>query len=201
MSLRASESSEILSIEHTINGDRGTFTGVVTTAGLPQKGTFESSSMDTFEGTFLDGAFHGVGTYTFAALEKGVYAGDFAFCSPHGSGKQTWSNGNVYDGDWARGEQHGGGVYEWRNGNRYDGEWARGKMHGAGTWQGANGNKYVGEWAGGRHHGRGTYTWAASQNVYCGDWSCGEMHGAGKLILGNGKVAHSGLWNKDKPVR
>ena len=60
-----------------------------------------------YEGEFLNGNFHGYGTYWF-------------------------TSGDKYEGELAHGKQHGKGIYTWADGRYYDGTFKGHKMHGMG---------------------------------------------------------------------
>jgi len=78
-------------------------------------------SGDIYEGGFVDGHFHGQGTY-------------------------TYSNGSSYVGEWKDGKHNGQGTYTDSNGSSYVGEWKDGKSHGQGISINVNGVSWTGEW-------------------------------------------------------
>ena len=51
-----------------------------------------------YEGQYLNGKFHGQGTYTWA--DGNTYAGEWKNNKRHGQGTNTWSDGTVKKGIW-----------------------------------------------------------------------------------------------------
>ena len=86
------------------------------------------SDGSVYEGDFLEGKFHGQGTYTFA-------------------------NGDYYTGAWENSKRNGYGIYQWTDGTRYEGQFLDGKRHGQGTLTYANGAVESGLWENGDFKG------------------------------------------------
>jgi hypothetical protein len=104
-------SGEQLTLELTINGDKGSFEGLGK-AGAPIQGKFTWTSGDqkgnVYEGSFAHDTCDGLGTYTFPGGQKHI--GTFKDGKPEGFGTCTWPEGRKYTGDYKDGKRHGLGT-------------------------------------------------------------------------------------------
>ena len=173
-----------------------------------------SDGSSTYEGTLLDGTFHGQGKLTFQS--GAFYEGQFSFGKKHGQGLCKYNSRAIYCGEWINDKRNGQGVYKlpsgdeyrggWKDnekygqgkyiylsvdGGVYTGEWKHDKKHGYGTYQYSNGDSYTGYWLMGKKSGTGKYTYASGE-VYEGEWSGNVMHGQGKFSDEKGAIAYEG---------
>lgn len=141
---------------------------------------------------------------------EGLFVRDLDAPTYSGSGKLTWSNGDVFEGTLKNGKRHGKGSFVWSNGQRYKGDWvedvpsgqavvdfANGNHYeglvensipkGAGMMHFASGDTYRGTFAAGEPHGKGVYIWKNGQK-YDGDWKNGKPNGLGRLQYADGDV-------------
>lgn len=91
---------------------------------------------------------------------------------PHGSGVQTFSNGDTFEGFFVQGQKNGIGRYEKKSQYVYFGNFARNKMTGQGTITFSNGRHYKGHFVDGKFHGEGVLTFP-NQQVQQGQFSNG----------------------------
>jgi hypothetical protein len=82
-----------------------------------------------YEGDFVDGLFHGIGTYYFKESEK-TYTGGFVEGRIEGDGEARWADGREYQGHFKNGKEDGEGTMRFANGNIYIGSFKEGRMHG-----------------------------------------------------------------------
>ena len=119
-------------------------------------GKGELKSVDgSYEGMFLNGVFHGKGSYRWA--NDVTYEGDFQEGTITGTGTYTWPDGSTYRGEVRSGKRHGKGVFKCSAGQIYDGEWYNGYRHGSGTVsyeEGKSTTVYSGEWHMGKRQGK-----------------------------------------------
>jgi radial spoke head protein 1 len=62
----------------------------------------------------------------------------------HGTGKNTFPNGDVYNGAYAAGKRFGPGTYTWKAGHSYNGQYENGLRSGNGTLIYPDTSKYTG---------------------------------------------------------
>jgi|TARA_B110000285_G_C15022603_1_gene562397 hypothetical protein len=67
-----------------------------------------------YEGTFHEGACHGIGRGITSRGE--VYQGEFRNDMMDGSGYYVWPDGRIYEGEWSANKKHGRGTYYFANG-------------------------------------------------------------------------------------
>lgn len=121
-------------------------------------GTYDSAT-EYYEGTWLDGFFHGQGTF---------------------SEKLT---GRMYEGTWSSGQREGSGTCRYPDGSEYTGVWKKSKRDGKGTHTarlGGGVETYTGDWTDDRKNGQGMLT-TADGAVYEGTFKDDLRHGKGKL--------------------
>lgn len=119
-----------------------------------------------YMGTFVDGKKSGTGTQIFTN-DNDRYDGEWLNGYYHGQGTYTFADGRKYVGSWKDDKKHGQGTFAWANGDKYEGSWQSDKRNGQGTYTFADGRKYVGSWKDSDYHGFGTlsfpkdgsYTW------------------------------------------
>lgn len=104
--------------------------------------TFPSGNR--YEGTWLNGKYHGKGVLKYADGRK--YDGEWFNGVTHGKGHFHYSNGDQYVGEYRAGQQHGQGRFVWKNGDLYVGGWQKGKRHGKGKLSKVNGDGFNGMW-------------------------------------------------------
>lgn len=85
----------------------------------------------TGKGTYVDG--------------HASYEGEFLDNAFHGHGRYVGASGAIYDGTFVKGQFQGQGKYKYPDGAEYSGEWFENKMHGKGIFSAADGVQYVGE--------------------------------------------------------
>jgi hypothetical protein len=99
----------------------------------------EKGSM--YEGEYVEGFMEGRGKMTIPG--EGVYEGQFLRGQRHGVGTWTSSSG-TYQGEYARGRREGLGTLSTGDGCVYEGTWRRGMFHGEGVWRWADGRRFEG---------------------------------------------------------
>ena len=111
-------------------------------------GTWLFGNGSEYIGDFINGNFHGQGSYTsglsFARGEK--YIGEWKNNVKDGLGIEYYVNGDVYDGNWKKGRKHGHGILNKADGYQYTGNFSNGKRHGFGAAINPSGLKYVAQW-------------------------------------------------------
>ncbi len=75
---------------------------------------------------------------------EGAFALDANQTTYSGTGKVSWTHGDVYVGSLMSGYRTGSGRMEWANGDRYDGQWKDNLRHGKGTITWKNGDSWTG---------------------------------------------------------
>jgi hypothetical protein len=105
------------------------------------KGVLMFQDDEKYEGNFLNGRFHGFGTYTYGP--KSIDAGDKYegyYKKGKKSGKGILKIGDwVYEGQFIDDLANGFGQMKFGNGDTYKGEFKDGKKHGYGTYKFATG--------------------------------------------------------------
>lgn len=103
-----------------------------------------------YEGDFVEGLFHGHGTYYFKDTEK-TYTGAFVEGRMEGEGETKWADGKEFTGHFINGREEGDGTLRFPNGNIYIGRFKDGKMHGFAVFINAEEkSKRHGEWKDGK---------------------------------------------------
>lgn len=148
---------------------------------------------------------------------SGKFVRDADGTSFSGTGKITWTNGDVYDGTLVQGQRQGKGLFIWANGQRYEGDWVQdtpsgkgrllfangnrfegdvvaGIPQGTGRMQYASGDDYNGRFNAGVPDGRGLYTWKNGQ-TFDGEWKAERPNGQGILKFANGNVFEGSVVN------
>jgi len=106
------------------------------------KGVLIFKDDEKYEGYFLNGRFHGFGTYTF--------------------GPKSISPGEKYEGYFKNGERSGKGILT-HSDQVLDGYFINGQANGYGETKFGNGDIYKGEFKDGKKHGYGIYKFAAGE--------------------------------------
>jgi radial spoke head protein 1 len=124
---------------------------------------------DSYNGAFINGVRHGLGTYTFAS--GAVYSGHYSNNLRHGKGCSTLPDGSYFDGIFAEGTRVFG-TARYVNKDAYHGPFSQGKRHGS----------------------DGVYIFGQSKSRLIGKWVDGEIvEGTWKLFSGEtweGKFVH-----------
>eukprot|EP01032_Pedospumella_encystans_P039212 gene39212-biopygen17190 len=130
-----------------------------------------------------------------------VYKGSWRNGKRHGSGKLTFSNGDLLEGEFREDKLWNGvAVHTLSSGDIYDGAVREGKHHGQGKVTHPDGRTLEGEFKEGRlWNGRGVFI-HKDGTVYEGEFKEGKMHGQGKLIYPEGRTQEGEfkkgrLWN------
>jgi hypothetical protein len=97
--------------------------------GAPHSGEGRAKfpSGDVYEGQWLNGKRHGIGTYVWN-FSRGQYAGEWQHSYQHGHGVRTYPNGDEYDGEWQLDNRDGQGIMRHANGDQYNGGWIDDRM-------------------------------------------------------------------------
>jgi hypothetical protein len=114
-----------------------------------------------------------------------LYEGTLVQGHREGKGKFTWPSGQVYDGEWRNDVPNGQGVVQFANGNRYEGVVVAGIPNGSGKMAYANGDSYAGEMRDGIPNGHGTFFWKGGDR-YSGQWKAGLKEGTGTFTWARG---------------
>lgn len=88
---------------------------------------------DQYAGYFVNGLYHGEGTYTWANGDR--YEGEFMNGKIDGAGRLTFfGTGQYWEGLFINGAiSNGSGIFYWGdNGDKFDGQWLNGKPEGTG---------------------------------------------------------------------
>ena len=87
-----------------------------------------------YVGEVKDGLPHGMGTLTYnPGHERKLYEGTWLNGEFHGKGVLKFSNEDQFQGQWENGQLHGQGLQFFADGNKYEGSFIKGKRQGAGT--------------------------------------------------------------------
>ncbi len=151
------------------------------------------SERSSYEGTWLQGKFHGRGILRFA--NGAEHQGQWENGLLHGRGIKVFSNGDRYEGGFLNDQYHGHGTLRWINGQVYEGGWKNGKRDGQGTYTWPNGSKYIGEWRNSKRNGQGKET-QADGDYYDGEWLDDKRHGKGTRRLNH--FNYNGIWRQDQ---
>ena len=150
--------------------------------------------VEHFEGSKVDGRFHGDGVARF--YNGQTYAGDFHAGTMHGQGNYSWGDDTVFEGSFDRNRLTGTGRYQWADGSWYEGGVLHGLRHGHGVYS-SSGAQYEGAWVHGLRHGKGVLFYDENRrSFYDGEWAHGRREGAGTMryLSGNQYV---GEWHAD----
>lgn len=124
------------------------------------KGKVKEQVYEEYDGDWLEGKSHGIGTYKkidHELKQKGdyteeLYQGEWFNCLKHGKGEETFANGDWFSGEYYMGFPQGLGTYIYKNKNKYHGNFLAGKKHGHGKFEYLNTRTgqvewtYEGEW-------------------------------------------------------
>ena len=124
------------------------------------------------------------------------YEGAFVGGRPHGIGTETLVDGESYVGGWKQGMRDGRGVLTFVDGGRYEGSFQNGERAGQGRFTGNNGT-YTGAWQGNLFHGEGRFDYPDGSS-YTGLWAFGQRNGTGAYERTNG-ATYKGEWFQDVP--
>eukprot|EP01034_Spumella_vulgaris_P023514 gene23514-29736_t len=147
-----------------------------------------------YTGDWLDGCFHGVGTYYFGNGDS--YTGDWRESSRQGRGEYIFRNGCRYSGDWRDNKRAGRGLFVWPDESFYDGDWEAERRHGRGVLELSNGLRYDGGWAHNLMEGKGCCTFPSGQ-IYQGTYKSGLREGRGSVLFAEGAV-YEGRFKEDR---
>ena len=128
---------------------------------------------------------------------SGKFVRDPEGTSFSGTGKITWTNGDVYDGTLVKGQRQGKGLFIWANGQRFEGDWVQDTPSGKGKMQFANGNRFEGDVVAGIPQGMGRMQYASGDD-YRGRFNAGVPDGRGTYIWKNGQT-FDGEWKSERP--
>jgi len=128
---------------------------------------FQNLSGQVYEGSFLDGKYHGTGKLVYKTGE--IYEGEFLHGFRTGDCVFKMSNGDVYDGKVVNGMFNGKGKLFRANEWVYEGDFINSKMSGDGILKYHNGNIYEGKFYDGKRQGRGKFT-KPNGDVTIGEW-------------------------------
>ena len=166
-----------------------------------------------YEGHFLDGKPHGLGTLTYMEYRTnelgevefvptgGVYHGNWSHDARDGHGKMTYADGDVYEGQWHNDTKNGRGDMQFFDKGVlicvYNGEWANDLRHGHGimTYY-PSGDVYDGEWVKDIKNGHGIRRYADGR-VYEGGWVNAKRSGKGTITHPTGS-SYVGDWLDDQ---
>lgn len=128
---------------------------------------------------------------------SGKFVRDPEGTSYSGTGKITWTNGDVYDGTLVKGQRQGKGLFIWANGQRFEGDWVQDTPSGKGKMQFANGNRFEGDVVAGIPQGMGRMQYASGDD-YNGRFNAGVPDGRGIYTWKNGQT-FDGEWKSERP--
>jgi len=140
-------------------------------------GVMSTKSGKLFEGDWVAGKPHGLGTLSVTDPSSGVF-------------------NRVYQGEWKNGKREGTGTSYGSKGQRYDGTWLNGKKSGPrGELRFSNGDVYVGGFKEGERHGPGKMLFAATGDFYDGNWLHDKQEGHGKFFYAKTASTLEGVWH------
>ncbi|KRX04185.1 hypothetical protein PPERSA_11309 [Pseudocohnilembus persalinus] len=148
-----------------------------------------------YEGSFLNGYFHGNGVYIQGEKQNNEqiivkYEGQWAKGKREGRGRQSYHSQDSYEGQWKNNLKHGEGIYQFKSGAFYKGQWKNSKYHGKGIKMDADGTLYQGQFFEGMEHGQGEKFFKSGYyegKEYVGNFQNGEFHGQGELLDNQGQ--------------
>lgn len=156
-------------------------------------GTYESA-VEFYEGSWLDGFFHGVGTFR-EKLTGRTYSGAWANGQREGAGTCRYADGSEYSGAWKRNRRDGKGTLTTRLGKgveTYTGDWVEDRRNGVGVLTTADGAVYEGTFKDDARHGKGKLKFADNDSGirlrYEGEFDLDRMAGKGILWFQNGDM-------------
>ncbi len=149
---------------------------------------FYDKSLDVYEGSFLNGFFHGYGVLK---LHRGKTSKDKLF--------------DVYEGMFDKDIMSGEGIFKYANGDILSGTFSGNKLNGVGTARNGSvenniGYYYSGQFQNNRFHGYGIYRYPDG-SFYAGEFSNGRMSGLGLLKQGNQFTFIDGYDRQGKPEK
>lgn len=147
------------------------YTGQWEKGAIKGHGTFKFKNGDVMEG---DWTAMGTGTGYRVFADGSRYDGSFLNGVFHGPGTMVWKNGDRYEGTFDMGHKHGRGTLIFASGSVYTGEFDSDKRQGNGVCKYADGARYEGSWANDLFEGKGTYT-EADGTVLTGNWHLGIL--------------------------
>ena len=152
-------------------------------------GIFTCPDGVVFEGTLVDNHFDPCNLQLYYRMTKTsgeVYEGSFVDEAFHGFGTYVFKDGSVYEGEWHRGKRFGYGHLRCKPEDYvYEGYFDSDRRHGEGVISWGNGAFYMGKWDYGQITGRGVYISNLS-DVYKGQFKEGKFDGYGSLLYSNG---------------
>ncbi len=164
----------------TVNYSNGTWENDIKTG----QGRYQNGAKIDYQGSFVNGLFHGVGSARYADGSK--YQGKWFEGTRKGEGTYTSSNGDTYVGQFSDNEFNGDGTLTKANGDIYTGYWINGALNGQGSLTTRDGLLYVGGFSDNLFHGSGSLTYPDGGH-YEGSFSNGLFHGKGVEVYPNGK--------------
>jgi len=158
------------------------------------EGTYLANDDTRFEGGFVNGKFHGIGSVHYT--DGTEYRGEWFEGSMQGDGTLLTSQGDNFVGLFKDNEFNGEGTLTKSNGDIYTGYWVNGSLNGQGSLTTKDGLLYVGGFSDNQFHGDGSLTYPDGR-YYEGSFSKGQFHGKGTEIYANGKK-YSGQFMEGK---
>ena len=116
------------------------------------QGTYVNSR-GTYEGSWVDGAKSGKGTFT--SKKNEVYTGQWSDNKRHGGGEQVYKDGSIYTGAWQANKRDGKGTLTYKNGDKLTADWIFGEVSGSGVYTFKNGMEYKGSIVNNKPEGEG----------------------------------------------
>ncbi|EQC30804.1 hypothetical protein SDRG_11565 [Saprolegnia diclina VS20] len=158
-----------------------------------------------YDGEWVDGREHGVGTKVYDATKGIAYEGDWRDGLRDGAGIMRYGKKLVYKGSWIRDMKTGRGCMQWLDrAETYDGGWLEDHQHGFGvhTWKVGKlknrEHRYEGEFANGVRDGYGVFYYASGAR-YEGHWEDNVKHGLGLFFFEDGTI-YEGQFDNDHMV-
>ncbi len=141
---------------------------------------------DKYEGTFVNGKFHGPGKwiYHYGDVFEGTYVNNHA----HGNGKILHKDNSITSGIWENGAYLG----ETREGNLRDCTYADCGNIRQGMFTYPDGSVYVGEFKNSKPEGWGRIEYVSGE-IYEGDWKNDIANGYGTFTTSDGQE-YIGIW-------
>jgi len=137
-----------------------------------------------YNGSFVNGKFHGTGSVRYANGMK--YQGDWFEGKMKGEGSLTTTTGDTYVGEMDDSKFNGEGTLAKATGDILSGFWIDGSLNGQGSQTTQGGLLYVGGFSDNLFHGNGSLTYPDGGH-FEGSFSNGMFHGKGVETYENGK--------------
>ncbi len=159
------------------------------------QGTIRYANGTKYQGSWFEGKMQGHGSFT--TPEGDTYIGEMEGNKFNGEGTLTKATGDIYTGFWIDGVLNGQGSLTTKDGLLYVGGFSDNLFHGNGSLTYPDGGHYEGSFSNGMFHGKGVEIYPSGKK-YVGQFIDGLYHGKGELLNPNGSKI-TGTFKDGKP--